>query len=219
MRWIVSLLLLANVIVFAWYSQQDSEAVTSRDEDKGNVRLLSEVNAEDLLRRDIVTADRTVVRNELYCGVVSGLYTSAQAEQLLEAIQVFDLNALLKDQRRDEVLGYEISVSLPLVVPQIEMLQAKGFTLRQYSQQMVAQFVELNTAQVVLAQLEPELPVGVAAEMSALARKTGGFEVWVELPGGEETASKIKLIAAEMGLLLKIEKKLCKGVASARSRE
>ena len=219
MRWIVSLLLLANVIVFAWYSQKSSDVAVRHDDNKGIVLLLSEVNVDDLLRRDIVKAERSVARNELYCGVVSGLYTNTQAEQLLEAVRVFDLNALLKDQRRDEVLGYEISVNFPLAVSQIEMLRAKGFTLRQYSEQMVAQFVELNTAQVVLAQLEPEFSAGVVVEMSALARKTGGFEVWVELPGGKETASKIKLLAAEMGLLLKIEKKLCKGVASTQSRE
>ncbi|WP_315981435.1 hypothetical protein [Aliamphritea spongicola] len=106
------------------------------------------------------------------------------------------------------MLGYEVAVSLPLTVLQTERLQAEGFTLRQFNQQMVAQFVAFSAARDVRVRLAPE----IEAEISALERKTGGFEVWVSLYDGEETVSKIKLIAARLGLLLKIEKSCVKGL-------
>ncbi len=214
MRWLIVLLLLANVIVFAWYSQGVSPDRLVGSEDKGVVRLLAEVNADDLLRRDTGAAGESP-KIELSCAVISGLYTDEEAAQVFEALQGYDLDGLLRDRRKDEVLGYEVSVSLPLSVLQLERLRAEGFTLRKFNQQMVAQFVDFNAARDVRVRLAPEME----ADISALERKTGGFEVWVSSYDQEKTASKIKLIAARLGLLLKIEKKLCKGVASTQSRE
>ena len=157
----------------------------------------------------------SVESKELSCAVIGGLYTDQEASQFFEALQGYQLEGVLRDLRKDEVLGYEVAVSLPLTVLQTERLQAEGFTLRKFNQQMVAQFVAFSAARDVRVRLAPE----IEAEISALERKTGGFEVWVSLYDGEETVSKIKLIAARLGLLLKIEKKLCKGVASTQSRE
>ena len=216
MRWAIILLLLANAIVFAWYSQDAAEVPVGQEEDKGTVQLLTEVDASNLLRRsEQVAVAQPAEPDALSCAVVSGLYTDQEASQFFEALQGYQLDGVLKDQRQDEVLGYEVAVSLPLTVLQTERLQAEGFTLRKFNQQMVAQFVAFSAARDVRIRLAPE----IEAEISALERKTGGFEVWVSLYGGEETVSKIKLIAARLGLLLKIEKKLCKGVASTQSRE
>ncbi|WP_271271957.1 hypothetical protein [Aliamphritea hakodatensis] len=216
MRWAIILLLLANAIVFAWYSQNTAEVPAGRVEDKGAVQLLSEVDTENLLRRsEQASLQKPVIAEELSCAVISGLYTDQEATQLFEALQGYQLEGVLKDLRQDEVLGYEVAVSLPLTVLQTERLQAEGFTLRTFNQQMVAQFVAFSAARDVRIRLAPEID----AEISALERKTGGFEVWISQYEGEETVSKIKLIAARLGLLLKIEKKLCKGVASTQSRE
>lgn len=216
MRWAIILLLLANAIVFAWYSQNTAEVAAGRVEDKGAVQLLSEVDTENLLRRsEQASLQKPVIAEELSCAVISGLYTDQEATQLFEALQGYQLEGVLKDLRQDEVLGYEVAVSLPLTVLQTERLQAEGFTLRTFNQQMVAQFVAFSAARDVRIRLAPEID----AEISALERKTGGFEVWISQYEGEETVSKIKLIAARLGLLLKIEKKLCKGVASTQSRE
>ena len=52
MRWAIVLLLLANVVVFAWYSQREPEVQVGQKEDKGTVQLLAEVDATNLLRRN-----------------------------------------------------------------------------------------------------------------------------------------------------------------------
>ncbi len=96
MRWAIVLLLLANVIMFAWYSQSGPEVQVGQEEDKGPVQLLAEVDATNLLRRnEQASSPPSVESKELTCAVIGGCIRIRKPTSSLKLCRAISLKECL----------------------------------------------------------------------------------------------------------------------------
>lgn len=242
-RWIFFLLLLANALYLGWQVRQPvvSDAVVI-PENVARLRLLKEEDATLLLPRE--SAPRQVPRSKesalassesltppvkseaeaQWCQVVSGIAQQSVAIELQQRLQQRGLSASLIPVDNERVLAYELTLDRPLQPERqralVENLAALGLNAEEAQVDMQPVYVvgrygsreELNQAKNILIGL-------FSFDEHRVVSQERLFEVWVEVGGSVETANEIKGVEQFLNSAIKIEKKLCKGVASTGVRD
>jgi len=221
MRWIFVLLLLINALYFGWHMQKPSEQAMTDvlPANVARVRMLSEVDASLLLPRQNIQESR-----QSWCQVVSGLKTVAKAIELQQALQQRGVLAELRTEDKEQPLAYELIVDRPVDVDAAEALLAnleqldinpEAITLNGSDRYIVGRFGSRTEANSALDRF-----VGLFTPVVyQVVSKDVAYQVWVSTEMDDKTFSKINELSAFFPRGIKIEKKVCKGVASAGVRD
>ena len=230
MRWFFILLLLVNALYFGWQLRQVEPAMDgSVRNDVARIRLLSEVDTSLLLSRK--TVFNSVEKESLpavaegpWCQLVTGIRDSDTAESLVQKLQEAGQQAIIEPLDDERVLAYELTLPQPAAEAEqlalISNLRTLGHTaelidLNRKGVYVIGRYptrTEMNRARSLLVGLfEPGIYQVVAKE--------NHYQVWVEVAEGSESSNKIKQLAEYFPRGIKIEKKVCKGVASTGVRD
>lgn len=221
MRWIFVLLLLINALYFGWHMQKPSEQAMTDvlPANVARVRMLSEVDVSLLLPRQNIQESR-----QSWCQVVSGLKTVAKAIELQQALQQRGVLAELRTEDKEQPLAYELIVDRPVDVDAAEALLAnleqldinpEAITLNGSDRYIVGRFGSRTEANSALDRF-----VGLFTPVVyQVVSKDVAYQVWVSTEMDDKTFSKINELSAFFPRGIKIEKKVCKGVASAGVRD
>lgn len=221
MRWIFVLLLLINALYFGWHMQKPSEKAMTDvlPANVSPVRMLSEVDVSLLLPRQNIQES-----GQSWCQVVSGLKTVAKAIELQQALQQRGVLAELRTEDKEQPLAYELIVDRPVDVDAAEALLAnleqldinpEAITLNGSDRYIVGRFGSRTEANSALDRF-----VGLFTPVVyQVVSKDVAYQVWVSTEMDDKTFSKINELSAFFPRGIKIEKKVCKGVASAGVRD
>ena len=242
-------LLLVNLLFFAWQMRPVNEVVEQKLPDNiARIRLLDEVDSSLLLPRHKVSeaevdgsADQSDSSAEIeagseieseaesevsqrWCQVISGVRQQSVAGEIRQRLKDagFDAEIELKDV--ESTIAFELVLEKPGSPEQRQALLNKlaqlnlmhePAMLNGNSAYIIGRYgsrAELNKARIALVGvLEPSLYQVVAKE--------NHFEVWLELNDPNKTTNEINRLAQYFPQGVKIEKKLCKGVASVGVRD
>lgn len=236
MRWIFFLLLLVNALYLGWQVRQPvvNDAVVI-PENVTRLRLLKEEDLSLLLPRESVrqpAGQQQSVQNvseepeaeTQWCQVVSGIAQESVAVELQQRLELQGLSATLKTVDTEQVLAYELTLERPsqpvyqrALVDNLEALglSAEEAWVKQRPVYIIGRYdsrAELNRAQNLLIGL-------FQPDEHLVASQVRLYEVWVEADNSVRTANEIKGVAQFFNSAIKIEKKSCKGVASAGVRD
>lgn len=221
MRWLFILLLLVNALYFGWQmrQQQDSQITVEQFDGVSRIRMLGEVDQSLLLPREAVAPD-----DARRCDVLTGVKSLSVAELLQQRLQELQIRSVIKPMDEERVLAYELVLRQPSSEDakhsMLQDLQRMGFgaevaEMNQEAVYIVGRYAtrtELNRARDrMIGLFNPDLYQVVS--------KRDLFEVWLEADAFEESANKINALKKYFPSGIKIEKKLCKGVASTGVRE
>ena len=219
MRWIFVLLLLINALYFGWHMQKPSEQAMTDvlPANVARVRMLSEVDVSLLLPRQNIQESR-----QSWCQVVSGLKTVAKAIELQQALQQRGVLAELRTEDKEQPLAYELIVDRPVdaaeaLLANLEQLDInpEAITLNGSDRYIVGRFGSRTEANSALDRF-----VGLFTPVVyQVVSKDVAYQVWVSTEMDDKTFSKINELSAFFPRGIKIEKKVCKGVASAGVRD
>lgn len=161
---------------------------------------------------------------ESWCQVLSGITDAAVADELQERLELQGVISYVVPIGVEEVLAYELILNMPESGAGqqglIDNLTALGFSAEEGRVNSKAVYIigrygsraALNQARDALIGLfEPALYQVVSQESQ--------FELWVESDASVKTGNKIKELDQFFSSSIKIEKKLCKGVASMGARD
>ncbi|GGK84039.1 hypothetical protein [Amphritea balenae] len=162
--------------------------------------------------------------SQRWCQVISGVRQQSVAGEIRQRLKDagFDAEIELKDVER--TIAFELVLEKPgspeqrqallNKLAQLNLMQEPAM-LNGNSAYIIGRYssrAELNKARIALVGvLEPSLYQVVAKE--------NHFEVWLELNDPDKTTNEIKRLAQYFPQEIKIEKKLCKGVASVGVRD
>lgn len=221
MRWLFILLLLVNALYFGWQMREQQAPRISIEQYSGvaRIRLLGEMDQSLLLPRAQVAPG-----DSLRCYVLVGAETLAVAGLLQETLQSQDIRSVIKPMDEERVLAYELVLRQPVIetarhdmlvnLQQLE-LGAESAELNGEAVYIVGRYAtraELNRARDgMIGLFNPDLYQVVS--------KRDLFEVWLEADAFKESTNKINALKKYFPSGIKIEKKLCKGVASTGVRE
>ena len=230
MRWFFILLLLVNAVYFGWHLRQVEPAVDQvTTNDVARIRLLAEVDASLLLPREGIAVSveensLPVVAEEPWCQLVSGIRDSVTAENLVQRLQELGQQAVIEPLNEERVLAYELTLPQPGVESERQALIGN---LRELGHSV--ELVELNRKAVyIIGRYPTRTEMNRARSMLVglfdpgiyqVVAKDNRYRVWVEIEEGSESGSKIKQLAEYFPRGIKIEKKVCKGVASTGVRD
>ena len=225
MRWLFILLLLVNALYFGWQmrQQQARPAVVEQFDGVSRIRMLGEVDQSLLLLRQAVAPD-----DSRRCDVLVGVKSLPVAELLQQRLQELQVRSVIKPMDEERVLAYELVLRQPATDDakhsMLQNLQQMGLgaEVAEMNQEMVyivgryATRTELNSAR--------ERMIGLFnPDMYQVVGKRDLFEVWLEVDAfkqnSEQSSNKINDLMGSLPAGIKIEKKLCKRVASTGVRE
>ncbi|RTE64997.1 hypothetical protein EH243_14105 [Amphritea opalescens] len=228
MRWLFLILLLINGVYFGWQLRQSDEPVEGvRQAQVASLKLLSEVDRSTLLPRQVVKAESSAgvsIPDETMCYVVTGIESEVEALDLQERIERLGLNALLLQTDVERVEMFELILNRPADYSQQQALEARlveqGFNvetekLGPRDVYVIGRFktrAALNQARDSVSQ---QFVVDEYEVMQSLPQ----YEVWIEANNSLETDNKINEVDGFLDSAIKIEKKLCKRVASTGARD
>lgn len=208
LRWLFLLLLLANALLFFWYAQQqrvEQEVNVSR---VGNLRLLSELGADEVLPA-----------RERVCLSYGPVSSARDAQRLLSLLADEPVSAQAV-ALPPAIVGYRLTLPLPADnAARIELLDALArqgwvpetrggrLSLGTFADPVALQAVRNELSAVLRARTEV-VPVRAPESL---------FEIRVEHLSGYEISNKINQLIQSSWPEIKIEKNPCKGVASPRS--
>lgn len=242
-RWLFLLLLLMNVVFFVWQARPlpTPAPVVALPAGVERLRLLSEVDATLLLPRtqseslsvpasvlpgasDVPVRSGAVSAPTVWCQVVSGLDSERAALELRDRLAAQGLTATIDAHMREAMLAFELIVDRPLVqVEDVALLdnlsrlglRAEAVSLNDVPAYVVGRYGSRTEVDQALARL-----VGLLApRIYQVVSKKATFQVWVEVDETRETSNEINLVASILPRGIKIEKKVCKGVASTGGRD
>lgn len=227
MRWIFILLLLVNAVYFSWQLRpsEDLPEAKAVPADVARLRLLSEVDRSLLLSREssLQEVQKASVAQS-WCQVVGGIPSLSIAEELRAKLLINGIESSLVVDDEERVLAYELIVRQPssgdadqALLANIKSMElaAEPITLNGGSAYVLGRYgarAEVNRAQQRLSGL-------LRSEIYQVVSKDSLYQVWVELDAGSETSNEINELQEYFQRGIKIEKKVCKGVASTGVRD
>ncbi|WP_417226963.1 hypothetical protein [Amphritea sp.] len=222
-RWCFLILLLINGAYLGWQMQQPERHKAVSPANVTSLRLLSEEDRSLLLPRRVSTATENQPA-EAWCQVVRGIEVEAVAYQWQERLERLGLTALVAPADIEQVQGYELTLDQPIEANVQRVLEA-----RLVAQGLGVETVRLGSRWVYIVGRYPTretlneardglLGVFQLGEYQVVSQ-IRQYEVWIEADGSSETSNKIKEVDDFFDSSIKIEKKLCKGVASTGVRD
>jgi len=211
LKWLCLFLLLANAILFLWFSLQvePKQAVVDEEQDGlQQLKLVSEIA--------LPTGSGSVASGK--CTLFSGLETEVQAIALVQLIVSEGGKAAYKALGDKRVATYALVISLPQDLQQrlsvLDILEANGhneigdellgyeYVLEGFSEKVAAQDRMAELAKInVVSVVEPRYSI------------KQNYQVVMDSSIGRNLSNKIKEVVEEEYSLIKIEKKVCEGVA------
>ncbi|MBY4676883.1 hypothetical protein [Marinobacterium arenosum] len=227
MRWLFLFLMLANAILLFWYAQQSVVPDRGRESAAEGLPLALVSEQPPAALRSVVGEGAAVdgERPELPCFMIGVIDNTLTAERIVEFFSVRGYRARINQQSDERVVGYQVGLPAPDgdaarvallrqldaagVVPESRMVQGRlQFVLARYaSERQAADFVA-----GLAAKLAPDLQPAI----SPVQQLDWTYLVQIDGPFDQEMSSKINAIVRKAYPELKIEKKLCKGVALPR---
>lgn len=226
-RWLFLTLLLVNGVYFGWHLRQANDPVeVARPSQVAQLRLLDEVDRSMLLPRQVVqsSASAASVVDDAMCRVITGIVSEAVAQRLQERLERLGLTALVSQVDVERVEGYELTLDQPADQAVQRTLEAslvsQGLSLEVAKRDhrnvyIVGRFKTRAALNQARGRLNERFELGEYEVIGPLSQ----FEVWIEADSSLETDNKIKEVDGFLNSAMKIEKKLCKRVASAGTRD
>ena len=162
--------------------------------------------------------------SESWCQVLSGFTDVAVAHELLERLGQRGVASFVVPVAREKVLAYELALDRPESVmgqqAMIDNLATLGLSVEEVRVNSKTVYIigrygsrsALNQARDALIGLfEPALYQVVSQDSQ--------FELWIESDASVKNDNKINDLDGFLSSTIKIEKKLCKGVASVGARD
>lgn len=214
LRWLLLLLLLCNALLFLWYAQRQQlqpDRVAERQEEVTRLRLLHELTAGERAQPLQIECYRL--------GVFANRAEARQASRQLESIV---LNVGLRDAP-DLILGYHLAVQQPSERQAqrelLDLLALAGwvpetragqfllgpFTGEQAQSDALRERDTLNTA------------LGLVSSLTPIVRPDAGALLEIEVPHGSEIDAATGQLLMRSWPGIKIEKKVCSGLAPPQS--
>nr|WP_067290793.1 hypothetical protein [Marinobacterium profundum] len=217
LRWLFLLLLLANAVVLLWAAlmqRESREPVPEVAEQGVSVRLLSEVDAGQL--RVLGQAQSAAAQS--LCVSYVGLPARADAEQVAQLMQGYGLVPVIEQEDIRLAAEFELALSVPQDpqerIALIERLQAVGVVPEsslEGTQLRLGRFGSEAEAEVAATRFRD---TGLAPELKVLDRTQVLFSVLLPVDSDRDLFNKINRVLEKSHPGIKIEKKLCKGVAT-----
>ncbi len=221
LRWLFLLLLLVNALVLLWAALMQREArepVPEVVEQGVSVRLLSEVDAGQLRELSQSQLQAQSAAAQSLCVSYVGLPARADAEQVAQLMQRYGLLPIIEQEEIRLAEAFELTLNVPQDpqerITLIERLQAvdvvpesspRGTQLRlgRYGSEAEAEVAALRFRNT-----------GLAPELRVLGRTQVLFAVLLPVDSDRNLFNKINRVLEKSHPGIKIEKKLCKGVAT-----
>lgn len=211
LRWLCLFLLLANAILFLWFSLQVEPKQAVVDAERDGLQQLKLVSEMTLPEGGLSVAS-------VKCTLFSGLETEVQAIALVQLIVSEGGKAAYKFLGDKRVATYALVINLPQDLQQrltvLDILETNGHNeiddeLLGY-EYVLEGFSEKNAAQEQMAELARINVVSVVESRYSIKQN---YQVVMDSSIGRILSNKIKEVVKEKYSLIKIEKKVCEGVA------
>ena len=213
LRWLFLFALLANAILFFWYSLQIPPEVRQQNTQANaghELRLVSEIDPALLIRTDI--------QQEQWCQVFVGLANEVQGQAVVSLMLEQGFQAYVRQSERQVVESYTVDIELPVdlekrlaVMDLIEKYERKLLNEDELGNHYKVNAFASASAAEDFAGLFKRLDVQV--QIKAKQRTEKQYVVSVIETSDRKLSKEIKEVVQESYSLIKIEKKLCEGVA------
>ncbi len=215
LRWLFLLLLLANAVVLLWAAllQREPRVASPEVVVQGvEVRLLSEVEPGQLRTLSEAGVDQAL------CVSYVGLSARSDADQVAQLMQRYGLAPVVEQETVRRAAGFELVLTVPQDAQErialIERLQALGVVPESSPRGAQLLLGRYDFEAEAEAAREPFLGIGLAPELRVLERLDELFEVVLPVDSDRNLFNKINRVLQQSHPDVKIEKKLCKGVAT-----
>ncbi|MDO6565203.1 hypothetical protein Q4488_17640 [Amphritea sp. 1_MG-2023] len=228
MRWCLLILLLINGLYFAWQlPQSNHHSKPAVNAQVATLRLLNEADRSLLLARhrdDEGTSQAVSVPAENLCWVVGEINSEMAAHQLQAKLVQLGLISRLASIDVEQLQAYELILARPKARPGQQALETR-LTALGLSTEVVslgdreAYVLGRYDSLAALRRVSRSIDIQPQPIEFELVKQTRLFEVSISADRALETDNKIKEVADLLNSSMKIEKKVCKGVASAEVRD
>jgi hypothetical protein len=221
LRWLFLLLLLMNAVVLLWAAlmQRDTrEAVPQLVEQGASVRLLSELDAGQLRELSQSQLQARSGAAQSLCVSYVGLPARADAEQVAQLMQRYGLVPVIEQEDIRLAAGFELALNVPQDpqerIALIERLQAVDVVPESSPQGTQLRLGRYDSEAEAEADAVRFRDTGLAPELKVLDRTQELFAVVLPVDSDRDLFNKINQVLEKSHPGIKIEKKVCKGVAT-----
>ncbi|MCV6588778.1 MAG: hypothetical protein OIF57_07105 [Marinobacterium sp.] len=225
MRWLFVFLMLANAIVLFWYASTQPRAQSDvvLDDTGLGLPLVSEMPESQLLARvDPVRQGLVSLTpsETVSCFVIGETYQLATAQRIMNFFSERGQNAFINQRALPRPIGHEVILAAPdgdaarlSMLSQLDQMGIEPESRMENGrlQFVVGTFVEKEMASRQLRQLKR---IRTGMRINTVSVNDWSYSVQINGPFDHEISSKINGIVRKAYPSIKIEKKLCKGVAS-----
>ncbi len=214
LRWLLLILLLCNALLFLWYAQREQTATASSAFSQDQVtrlRLLHELSGGEVVRP---------LQLECYqVGVFATENEAGQAAQLLAPIAM----AVEQFPAPEEVAGYQLAVEIPSQAQAqrelLDRLAIAGWVPQTRQGRFLLGPFTGNRARAEAAVEQRALKegLGLNSELQPVMQPGTGVLLEVEVSAGTEIGLAPSQLLLRGWPGIKIEKKLCSGLAQSQS--
>lgn len=228
MRWVFLFLMLANATVLFWYAttQPKEEVRETRHADLG-LKLVSEMESGQLIARvdpvrvglEALTPAPTVS-----CFIIGATDSLATANRIMNFFSERGQNALINQTPHPRIVGYQVVLAAPdgdaARLKMLNGLDRQGIVPESRMENSRLNFVTGVFDDKKQAEKQGRLLRKQKMSPTVLPVEVNDWSYFVQINGpfDHKMSSKISGIVKKAYPLIKIEKKLCKGVASPQGR-
>ncbi len=227
MRWLFLFLMLANAIVLFWYAttQPRSESVEVSQGNELGLKLVAEIAATELISRvDPVRRglEALAPAPTVSCFMIGATDNLMTAQRIMNFFSERGQNALINQQSRPRVIGHQLVIMAPdgdaARLRMLDQLDQAGVVPESQMESGRLQFVigTFESRTEGRAQLERFKSMALLPALVPLKVDDWSYFIQVNGPFDQKMSSKISGIVRKAYPTIKIEKKLCKGVALPR---
>jgi hypothetical protein len=217
LRWLFLLLLLVNAVVLLWAAllRPDAVVVPQGPADEApSLRLLSEVDVSQLKRLERAAAGG----EPALCVSYQGLETGLEAEQVVQLMRRYGLAPVIEQERISRPGRYELVLNVPedpqeriALIERVQSLDVVPESSAEAAQLVLGRYGSEAEAEAAAARFRN---TGLAPELRLLDRFDEVLTVVIPVGSDRELFNKINRVLEQSYSGIKIEKKVCKGVAS-----
>ncbi|MFC6670893.1 hypothetical protein [Marinobacterium aestuariivivens] len=218
LRWLFLLLLLANTVVLLWAAlvrpDRVSEVIEPLPREGVELRLLSELAPSALQRLEQVPDPAT----QGLCLVYEGFADGSGARQAARLMRSNGFEPQLLTERRSEPEGFEILLSVPTdtnariaLIERLEALDVVPESRPGEAVLLLGRYRDLAVASEAMARFAE---AGLEPEMRERERLVEHFKLLLPAVSDRNLFNKINRVLEKAHPSIKIEKKVCEGVAS-----
>jgi hypothetical protein len=214
LRWLLLLLLLCNALLFLWYAQRQQvqpDRGAEPQEDIMRLRLLHELTAGERAQP---------LQTDCYrLGVFASLAEAQQASRQLESTV---LSVRLTDAP-DQIVGYHLAVQQPSESQAqrelLDLLALAGWVPETRAGQfLLGPFTgEQARLEALLEQDALNTALGLVSSLTPIVQPVKGALIEIEMPYGTEMSEASRRLLMRRWPGIKIEKKVCSGLAQPHS--